>query len=1011
MRKIILLILSLCTAFSACQKFDDTDIWDSINSLDKRVEALEKLCREMNTNIDALQSLVKALENQDYITNVSPINDNGKVIGYTISFAKDDPITIYHGQDGKDGQNGADGKDGADGQDGKDGQDGQTPIIGVAKDTDGIYYWTLNGQWLLDDNGQKIKAVGTDGQNGSNGQDGATGAPGQDGTPGQDGITPQLKIEDGKWFVSYDNGANWVEVGQATGDQGPQGTPGVDGDAFFQSVDTSSSDYVTFVLSNGTEIKIPTWSAFEALKQQCEQMNANIEALQVIVNALENNDYIKSITPIYDGVKEIGYIIEFTQSGKVTIYHGKDGQNGANGSNGTNGIDGHTPIIGVAKDSDGIYYWTVDGAWLIDSDGQKVKAVGTDGQNGSNGSNGQDGTPGQDGITPQLKIEDGKWFVSYDNGANWVEVGQATGDQGPQGPQGKPGVGGDSMFADFDYSSNSDYVVFVLSDGTEIKIPTWYAFEELKKAVEELNNNVDALRVIVQALENNDYVKSVTPLPDGSGYVIEFVKSGVVTIYHGKDGSDGNDGAPGSDGEGGAPGADGADGHTPVIAVAVDPDTGDWCWTIDGEWLLDGSGNKIIAVGRDGKDGQDGEDGTPGADGKDGVTPKFKIEDGYWYVSYDGGSSWELAGKATGDQGGTGATGDSMFDKIDVSDENYVIMVLTNGSTIKLPTWSAFEALKQQCEQMNVNIEALQVIVNALENNDYIKSITPIYDGVKEIGYIIEFTQSGKVTIYHGKDGQNGANGSNGANGIDGHTPIIGVAKDTDGIYYWTVDGTWLIDSDGQKVKAVGTDGQNGSNGQDGATGAPGQDGITPQLKIEDGKWFVSYDNGASWVEVGQATGDQGLQGNPGENGDAFFQSVTETNDYVLMVLANGTEIKIPKYSAVAAILTLDKVTGFTATFNGQVIRHSLDLKVTVYYSTTDNLTVYKHKGKTSVTEFNGDTFTLRLTELAANTTYYYFIEVICNGTITFSEISSFRTGAEDSYVDWGEGENVGGDI
>jgi hypothetical protein len=73
--------------------------------------------------------------------------------------------------------------------------------------------------------------------------------------------------------------------------------------------------------------------------------------------------------------------------------------------------------------------------------------------------------------------------------------------------------------------------------------------------------------------------------------------------------------------------------------VAIDPETGDWCWTIDGEWLLDSNGNKVLAVGRDGKDGQDGEDGTPGADGsdgsdgvpgadgKDGVTPKFKIED------------------------------------------------------------------------------------------------------------------------------------------------------------------------------------------------------------------------------------------------------------------------------------------------------------------------------------------------------------------------------------------------
>jgi hypothetical protein len=100
-----------------------------------------------------------------------------------------------------------------------------------------------------------------------------------------------------------------------------------------------------------------------------------------------------------------------------------------------------------------------------------VKAEGKDGQNGSNGSsgsNGQNGSNGKDGVTPQLKIENGFWYVSYDNGATWTQLGQATGDkgdkgddgeqgeagpQGPQGPQGTPGVGGDSMFADVDYSS------------------------------------------------------------------------------------------------------------------------------------------------------------------------------------------------------------------------------------------------------------------------------------------------------------------------------------------------------------------------------------------------------------------------------------------------------------------------------------------------------------------------------------------------------------------------------
>ena len=536
----------------------------------------------------------------------------------------------------------------------------------------------------------------------------------------------------------------------------------------------------------------------------------------------------------------------------------------------------------------------------------------------------------------------------------------------------------------------------------------------LEEMCRKMNTNIEALQTIVEALQKNEYVTSVVPITEGGvevGYTIAFSSGKYITIYHGTDGADGSDGK---------------DGYAPVIGVKQDTD-GVYYWTIDGEWLLDDAGNKIPTTGKDGadgadgtpgQDGSDGASGAPGSDGQDGVTPQLKIENGMWYVSYDSGVSWIELGQATGDQGpqgNPGVSGDSMFTNVDYSSSSdYVIFVLTNGVEIKVPTWSAFEALKKQCELMNANIEALQVIVNALQNNDYIKSITPIYEGGKEIGYIIDFTKSGKVTIYHGQDGKNGqdgangSNGTNGTNGMDGHTPIIGVAKDIDGIYYWTVDGSWLLDENGQKVKAVGVDGQNGSNGSNGTNGA---DGITPQLKIEDGMWCVSYDNGASWVELGQATGDQGPQGTPGVNGDAFFQSVTETKDYVSMVLANGTEIRISKASAVAATLTLDKVTGFTATFNGQVVRHSLDLKVTVYYSTTDNLTVYKHKGKTSVTEFESDTFTLHLTDLAANTTYYYFIEVICDGTTTFSEISSFRTGAEDSYVDWGEGENVGGDI
>ena len=272
MKKLHLLLLSLTLClFSACHN----DIWDAIDGLDSRVTKLEELCKEMNTNITSLQTIVDVLQSNDFITGVVEIKKDGEVIGYTITFGKHDPITIYHGQDGKDG---ADGKDGQDGQNGS----ANAPVIGVAQDTDGVYYWTLNGEWLLDDNGNKLPVSGKDGQNGSNGsngqdgtdgkdgQDGEDGKDGADGQNGKDGITPQLKIEDGYWYISYDNGTTWTELGKATGEDGKDGADGQDGkdgqngtdgkdgqdgDSMFQSV-TQDENYVYFTLADGTVIKI-----------------------------------------------------------------------------------------------------------------------------------------------------------------------------------------------------------------------------------------------------------------------------------------------------------------------------------------------------------------------------------------------------------------------------------------------------------------------------------------------------------------------------------------------------------------------------------------------------------------------------------------------------------------------------------------------------------------------------------------------------------------------------------
>lgn len=228
----IFLALVVAMVVSSC-RYDDTAVWDKLQDHEGRIAKLEELCRQMNTNITALQTLVDALQNNDYVTGVTPITEGGKTIGYTITFTKSEPITIYHGEDGKDG---------------KDGKDGDfVPTIGVKQDADGVYYWTIDGEWLLDDNGNKIKAQGTDGKDGADGAD------------GKDGVILQLKIEDDYWYISYDEGASWTELGKATGEDGndgSNGTDGADGDSFFKSV-TEDVENVYFTLADGTVITIP----------------------------------------------------------------------------------------------------------------------------------------------------------------------------------------------------------------------------------------------------------------------------------------------------------------------------------------------------------------------------------------------------------------------------------------------------------------------------------------------------------------------------------------------------------------------------------------------------------------------------------------------------------------------------------------------------------------------------------------------------------------------------------
>ena len=320
MRKIVNIVLLGGMLLVGCENIYRDELAQIHKEIDDINARLDAFCNQTNSNIEALHTMIAALQAKDYVTGVVPVVENGKEVGYQITFDKSGTITVYHGKDGADGA---------------DGKDGYTPQIGIRKDADGLYYWTLDGEWLLDEDGNKIKAVGVDGATGPQGPQGETGPQGPQGEPGEDAVAPQLKIQDGNWYISIDGGQTWDYLGQATGDkgetgpQGPQGEQGPQGDkgdkgeqgdSFFQDVDcTSDPSYIIITLTDGTQIKLPTWYAFETLQAQVNQMNSNIVALQTIVDALQNNDYVTGVTPIYENGKVIGYTISFSKSGDVAI--------------------------------------------------------------------------------------------------------------------------------------------------------------------------------------------------------------------------------------------------------------------------------------------------------------------------------------------------------------------------------------------------------------------------------------------------------------------------------------------------------------------------------------------------------------------------------------------------------------------------------------------------------------------------------------------------------------------
>ena len=147
MKKVFLTLLA-AASLCAC----NGDLKDGVDTLETKVAALES---KVNENVSSIAKLAEAAANAVTIASVTPNEDK---TSYTIKFSDGKTAVLTNGKDA------------------------EAPVVGM-KEFEGELYWTVNGEFMTN-NGAKVPVSGK---------------------------TPQFKIQNGKWYVSYD-GKAWDEV-------------------------------------------------------------------------------------------------------------------------------------------------------------------------------------------------------------------------------------------------------------------------------------------------------------------------------------------------------------------------------------------------------------------------------------------------------------------------------------------------------------------------------------------------------------------------------------------------------------------------------------------------------------------------------------------------------------------------------------------------------------------------------------------------------------------------------
>ena len=260
--KLLSLLAIVAILLCGSCSYDDSDLQNRVEQLEQDMTELQKTVSQMNTNLQALQTTVDVISSGDYIKSVSPVKAGDKIIGYTLTFGKNSPITIYNGENGT------------------------TPAISVKLAADGKYYWTLNGEVMKDAQGNDVPATG---------------------------VAPSMRINDGIWQYSIDNGTTWKNV-EVSGYAG----------VIFKTVEVGKAE-VSIELADGTKFQIPLMGDFKLKFSQTYYYVANAGELTVDYT-IEGADDMTSGIAFPSGDVQAVIAKKNASEGSITITRGESAE-------------------------------------------------------------------------------------------------------------------------------------------------------------------------------------------------------------------------------------------------------------------------------------------------------------------------------------------------------------------------------------------------------------------------------------------------------------------------------------------------------------------------------------------------------------------------------------------------------------------------------------------------------------------------------------------------------------